>query len=364
MTSRIDRYHRQSLLAGFGPDGQKRLANSTAVILGCGALGCVSAELLARAGIGRLLIVDRDFVETTNLQRQLLFDERDAAEALPKAVAAKRRLERINSEITIEAHVDDINYTNIDELAAGADILIDGLDNLETRYLANDYAVSRGIPYSYGAAVGTSGMSFTVLPHGSGNALWEQDQGNNYATPCFRCLFEELPPAGTSPTCDTVGVMSSIVTIVASFQATETLKLLTGNFSKLRRTLLSIELWDNDIHQLSVDSAYENGDCPCCKHGHYEFLSGESGASVTVLCGRDAVQLRQRKPEHAGQFEQLATRLRSFGEVVVNEFMLRSFIADGDKRYEISLFRDGRAIIKGTDKIDVARSIYSKYIGH
>jgi len=363
VTSSIDRYHRQSLLAGIGADGQRRLADSTALILGCGALGCVSAELLARAGVGRLRIVDRDFVELTNLQRQLLYDERDAAEALPKAIAAKRRLERINSEITIEAHVDDVNYTNIDELAGDADVLIDGLDNLETRYLANDYAVSRGRPYAYGAAVGTSGMGFTILPHGSGDLPWENDGGDNHATPCFRCLFEEMPPAGTSPTCDTIGVLSSLVTIVASFQVTEALKVLTGNFAKLRRTLLNIELWDNDIHQLGVDGAYENGDCPCCKHRHFEYLEGESGNSASVLCGRNAVQLRPRKPDQAGHFEQLAVRLRTFGEVTVNEFMLRALVADGAKRYEISLFRDGRAIIKGTDQADDARSIYARYVG-
>lgn len=349
------RYHRQTLLPGFGESGQRKLLDSTALLLGCGALGSVSADMLARAGVGHLVIVDRDFVELTNLQRQVLFDEQDVIDGIPKAVAAKRKLAKINSQVRVTAIVDDINHTNIERYAKDADILVDGLDNFETRYLANDFAVKNRIPYVYGAAVGTTGMAFTVIPHTAGN--------NSFATPCLRCLFEEAPPPGTSPTCDTVGVLSSAVAIVANFQVAETLKILTGNFDRVSRTLLNLDLWANEILQLKMSSAYEKGNCPCCKQRQFEYLDGRAGSSAASLCGRNAVQLRQRQDANTFDLDAIAARLRGHGPVSINEFMLRVQFRDSDQDYEIMLFPDGRAIVKGTDEPKVARGIFAKYVG-
>lgn len=360
MDDSLARYDRQMLLAGFGESGQRKLAESTAVVLGCGALGCIAADMLARAGVGHLVVIDRDFIEITNLQRQVLFDEADVDDAIPKAIAAKRRLGEINSEIEVTAVVDDINHTNIERLTEGADLLVDGLDNFETRYLANDVAVKHGIPYVYGAAVGTTGMAFAVLPHSPG-AAWTD--GDDFATPCFRCLFDEAPAPGSSATCDTVGVIGPAVGIVANFEATEALKILTGNFDRVSRTLLNIDLWANELLMLKVANAYENGDCPCCKHRSFDHLDGKSGSNAASLCGRNAVQLRHRQQNDGVDFTGLAERLRRHGTVITNEFMLRAQISDSDTPYEITLFRDGRAIIKGTDEPAAARSIYAKYVG-
>jgi molybdopterin/thiamine biosynthesis adenylyltransferase len=364
MTSHdLSRYHRQSLLPGFGESGQRQLLDSTVLLLGCGALGSVAADMLARAGVGHLLIIDRDFVELSNLQRQVLFDEQDVVDSIPKAEAAKRKLAKINSGIKVTAIVDDINHTNIERYARGADILVDGLDNFETRYLANDLAVKKGIPYVYGAAVGTTGMAFAVLPHTDGNAAWETGEGGSLATPCLRCLFEEPPPPGTSPTCDTVGVLSSAVAIIANQQVAETLKILTGNFDRVSRTLLNIDLWANEILQLKVGNAYEKGNCPCCKQRRFEYLDGKAGSSAASLCGRNAVQLRQRQDATKFDMDAVAARLRGRGHVSINEFMLRVTIRDSDKDYEVTLFPDGRAIVKGTDEPTVARSVFAKYVG-
>jgi molybdopterin/thiamine biosynthesis adenylyltransferase len=363
MNEDLARYHRQMLLPGFGEKGQRRLMESTALILGCGALGSVAADLLARAGVGHLVIVDRDFIELTNLQRQVLFDERDVAEGIPKAEAAKRKIARINSQVQVTAIVDDINHTNIERYAEGADILVDGLDNLETRYLANDFAVKTGRPYVYGAAVGTTGMAFPVLPHAEGTRPWEKSADGDLATPCFRCLFEEGPPPGTTPTCDTVGVISAAVGMIANFQVAETLKILTGNYVRVCRTLLNLDLWTNTMLQLKVTNAYEKGDCPCCRHRRFDYLDGKTGSSAAILCGRGAVQLRHRQEADGIDLDALAARLRPHGPVAANEFMLRTEIADRDNSYEITVFPDGRAIVKGTDDPGVARSIYAKYVG-
>jgi adenylyltransferase/sulfurtransferase len=352
------------LLNGFGQEAQQALLDSTVVVLGCGALGAAAADTLARAGVGELVIIDRDFVELSNLQRQVLFDEEDARASLPKAEAARRRLARVNSEVEVTAVVDDLNHTNIERLTAGADLLIDGLDNFETRYLVNDCAVKHGIPYLYGGAVGTSGMAFTILPHTrDGTAKWERSRGGNRATPCFRCLFSEAPPPGENPTCDTVGVLGPAVSIVANFQAAEALKILTGNLDRLARTLLSVDLWDNRVMRLKVSRAREEGDCQCCKHRDFEFLDGRAGSSASALCGRDAVQLRHR--QHRGRLNlgEIAERLRPHGPVVANEFMIRAAIRDGGRSFELTLFADGRAIVKGTAEARVARGVYAKYVG-
>ena len=364
MSPDLGRYHRQMLLPGFGEAGQKRLGNSTVLVLGCGALGTVSANMLARAGVGHLVIADRDFIELTNLQRQVLFDEQDIADALPKAEAARRKIAEINSQVSVTAIVDDIHHGNIGQIAAGADVLVDGLDNFETRYLANDYAVKYGKPYVYGGAVGSTGMSFTILPHSQdASSPWETASDGNFATPCFRCIFEEAPPPGESPTCDTVGVLGPAVSIIANFQASETLKILTGNFSRLNPAMLSIDLWTNTISQLKVGSAWEHGNCPCCKQRSFEFLEGKAGSRTTLLCGRNAIQLNHKRPSGSLNFGEIARRLGQHGTVQTNEFMLRAEISDNEKAYELTLFADGRAIVKGTSETSVAKGIYAKYVG-
>lgn len=359
----LERYHRQMLLPGFGKEGQERLRASTVFVLGCGALGSVVADLLARAGVGHLLIVDRDVVELTNLQRQVLFDESDVAANMPKAAAAKQKLERINAEVRVTAVVDDINHENIEELAKGADVLVDGLDNFETRYLANDLAVKTGRPYVYGAAVATSGMAFTVLPHGDGELPWETLAVGSLATPCFRCLFAEPPPPGSTPSCDTAGVLSSAVGAIANVQVAETLKVLTGQYDQVRRSLLSIDVWHNEYLPLGVEDARENADCRCCRHRDFEYLDGKAGSTAASLCGRDAVQLRHRQGGDVVDLDTLARRLPAAGPVRVNEFMLIAELSDAGRDYEITVFRDGRTIVKGTDDAATARALHARYIG-
>lgn len=361
----LSRYHRQMLLPMIGEAGQRRLLEATALILGCGALGTVVADALARAGIGHLRIVDRDFVELTNLQRQVLYDEHDLLETLPKAEAARRRLTRINSQIEVSAIVDDINHANIERLANGADILVDGLDNFETRYLANDFAVRYGVPYVYAGAVGMAGMAYAILPHsGDGGAAWEQLPSGSRATPCLRCLFEEAPSPGASDTCDTAGVLGPVVGMVANFQAAEALKILSGNFERVCPTMLNIDLWSNSVMQLKVDRVRETSDCPCCIRREFEYLDGRAGSSATSLCGRDAVQLRHRQQQDAVDFDVLTRRLSAHGRVAASEFVLRAELEDGGKVYELTLFPDGRAIVKGTGEISVARSVYAKFVGN
>jgi adenylyltransferase/sulfurtransferase len=335
------------------------------LVLGCGALGTVIADMLARAGVGHLRIVDRDFIELTNLQRQVLFDEADVADAIPKAEAARRKIAKINSQVKVSAVVDDINHTNIERFASGVDLIVDGVDNFETRYLANDVAVKHGIPYVYGGAVGTVGMSYAILPHTrDGNAAWESAAGGGKATPCFRCLFEEAPAPGTSPTCDTVGVIGPAVAIIANFQVAETLKILTGNLNRVSPTMLNIDLWTNTFMQMKVANARDNGDCPCCKHHRFEFLEGKAGSSTTSLCGRNAVQLTHKQQGGNIDFDELANRLRQHGLVRSNEFMLRADLSDNGKPYELTLFTDGRAIVKGTGDASIARGVYAKYVGN
>ena len=361
MVDDLSRYHRQMLLPGFGEEAQRRLLGSTAVILGCGALGTVVADMLARAGVGRLVIADRDFIELTNLQRQVLFDEQDVADAIPKAEAAKRK---INSQVTVTAVVDDVNATNIATIADGADVLVDGLDNFETRYLANDYAVRHGVPYVYGGAVGSSGMALAILPHtAGGDAPWESTDGGSRATPCFRCLFEEAPPPGMSPTCDTVGVVGPLVALVANYEAAEALKILTGNFELVARRMLNVDLWANAFLQLDVSTSWRDGECPCCGQRRFDYLDGKSGSSAASLCGRNAVQLRHRQARDGVDLDGLAARLAAHGDVRANPFMLRALITERNKEWELTLFPDGRAIVKGTDDVAEAKSVYARYVG-
>jgi adenylyltransferase/sulfurtransferase len=364
MAQDLSRYHRQMLLPGFGEEGQRQLLASKAVVLGCGALGTVVADLLARAGVGRLVIIDRDFIELTNLQRQVLFDEQDVLDAIPKAEAAKRKLARINSGIEVTAIVDDLSRKNIERHAAGADILVDGLDNFETRYVANDFAVKHGIPYIYGGAVGTAGTAFAMLPHTEhGRAPWELAEGGSRATPCLRCLFPEAPPPGLSPTCETAGVLAPIVSMIANFEVAEALKVLTGNFDRVCSTLWTVDVWANTFHHLKVGRAYEAGDCPCCKQRRFEYLDGQLGAGAATLCGRNAVQLTHRQREADIDLDALAVRLRRMGPVKSNRFMVRAEVMHNGEPYELTLFRDGRAIVHGTGEAPVARTVYAKFVG-
>ena len=363
------------LLPGFGEEGQRKLLDAKVLVVGCGALGTVIANMLARAGVGHLVIVDRDFIEITNLQRQILFDENDVKEAIPKAEAAKRKIAQINSQIKVDAVVDDVNHTNIERLATQlpgvgkVDLIMDGVDNFETRYLANDVAVKHGIPYVYGGAVGTVGASYAVLPHTeSGDTPWEQA---GLATPCLRCIFEQAPPPGVNPTCDTAGVIGPAVSIVANYQVAEALKILTGNLDKVCPTMLNLDLWSNMIKQFKVARAYDVGECLCCKQHKYEYLDGLFGSSTTTLCGRNAVQLNMKSGEGDSSpgtnpklnFTDIAKRLESHGKVTANKFMLRADITDNGEPYELTLFSDGRAIVKGTKHANVAKSIYAKYVG-
>lgn len=377
----LARYHRQMLLPGFGEDAQRKLLGATALIVGCGALGTVIANMLARAGVGHLVIADRDFIEITNLQRQVLFDESDVENAIPKAEAAKRKLATINSQVKVSAVVDDVNHTNLEWLAgvkpdgsdatdspAGkkVDIIIDGVDNFETRYLANDCAVKHGIPYVYGGAVGTVGASYPILPHTvapgeTGATTWEQA---GRATPCLRCIFEQAPPPGLNPTCDTAGVIGPAVSIVANYEVLEAMKILTGNLDAVNPTMITLDLWANTTRHFKVAKAYDVNDCQCCKHRNFEFLNGRFAAGATTLCGRNAVQISQKLGE--GQkldFNEIASRLEAHGTVKANKFMLRAQIVDNGEPYELTLFTDGRAIVKGTQKANVAKGVYAKYVG-
>lgn len=369
-----DRYHRQMLLPGFGAEGQKSLEASHALIVGCGALGCAIADTLARAGVGTLTVVDRDVVETTNLQRQVLYEEADVERGVPKAEAARARLGRVNRQVTINARVEDFSARNAGHFVAGVDVILDGLDNFETRYLLNDLAVKHGIPYVYGGAVGTTGVSMAILPQAArrrprGHAsrvTWTDAE----ATPCLRCVFPEPPPPGSTPTCDTAGVLGPAVTIVAGFQAAQALKLLTGNVAAVDRALLSIELWSNEIRRFDVSRAREAGVCPCCVEGRFDYLEGSAGSTTTSLCGRNAVQISPPGRAAGGAGLDLAatvTRLSSHGEFTHNGYLLRGVFsgernADGEA-IELTLFPDGRAIIKGTPETEAARSIYAKYVG-
>jgi molybdopterin/thiamine biosynthesis adenylyltransferase len=365
LQGKVDRYHRQMLLPGFGPEGQSRLQGATVAVLGCGALGCVVADALARAGVGRLHLVDRDFIELTNLQRQLLYDEGDVAAGLPKAEAARRRLQEINSTVACEAIVDDINPGSIGQIAEGADLLVDGLDNFDTRYLVNDYAVRNGLPYVYGGAVGTSGMAYVVLPKSiDGSSAWETLPAGSRATPCLRCLFPEAPPPGESATCDTAGVLGPVVGIIGNFQAAEALKILSGNFDRVSRSLFNLDLWTNTAMHLSLEAGESAVLCPCCGRRDFESLEGRAGSTAAVLCGRDAVQLRHRQDAAGVDLDALERKLRAHGTANANAFMLRAELQEGGTSYQLTVFPDGRAIIKGTADIATARGLYAKFVGH
>lgn len=339
----MDRYAKQTRFAPLGEHGQQALAASRALVVGCGALGSVIASTLVRAGVGLVRVVDRDYLELSNLQRQVLYDEADVQGGLPKAVVAGEKLRQINSEIEVDAVVADLTHQNITHLADGVDVIVDGLDNFETRLLLNDYAVSTGTPWVYGGCVGAEGQVLAVLPG---------------ETACLTCLVPEPPPPGATPTCDTAGVLGPVVSVVASLQAMEALKILSGNRAQVNRQLTTIDLWRNRIRTLSVDRLHEEGTCPTCHDRSFPWLSGQRGSQAAVLCGRNAVQLRAAAPRTL-DLPSLAARMQPVGEVTVNPFLLRLRLPE----YQITLFKDGRAIVSGTEDEARARSLVAQYVG-
>lgn len=337
-----ERYSRQILFNGIGQEGQRRLLESRVAIIGCGALGSAQAEVLARAGVGKLRIVDRDFVEASNLQRQTMFTERDSSDHLPKAIAAANHIREINSEIDTEPQILDVNHTNIERLIEQCDVVLDGTDNFATRYLINDACVKHQVNWIYGAAVGSYGVSMTVRPG---------------LTACLRCVFAEAPPAASAPTCDTAGVIMPIINVVAAIQVSEALKLLTGQLSQLHNSLMQFDVWRNEWRKINPGGPAP--DCVTCGLRRYETLAAATGDCAAILCGRNAVQISPARPTQV-DFGALAERLQGAGEVNFNDYLLR-FSAGN---YELTIFQDARSIIRGTDEIATARSLYARYIGN
>src|SRR5687767_5064798 len=303
-----ERYSRQILFQQIGKAGQEKLLNSRVLLVGCGALGASHAEILARAGVGFLRIVDRDFVEFTNLQRQTLYSESDAKERLPKAIAAQNRIREINSEIETEAIVADVNYSNIESLIKDVDLILDGTDNFQIRYLLNDACVKLGKTWIYGAAVSSYGTTMTIFPH---------------ETPCLRCIFEEMPSAASAPTCDTAGVIQPIISSISAIQTTEALKILTGKADKLHKSLIQIDVWQNDWRKIKLGKP--NADCETCAQRNFEFLEAESSEFSGVLCGRNAVQISPPKPTQI-DLPNLAEKLKNLGDVKQNEYLARLIV--------------------------------------
>ena len=337
------RYSRQILFSGIGAEGQKMLARSRVLLVGCGALGSVMAEILVRAGVGRLTIADRDYIDESNLQRQSLYTEADCRAGLPKAAAAATHLAEINSQVELAAEILDVNAATIAALVPGQNLILDGTDNFETRFLINDASLNWNVPWVYGACVGAYGMCVAFVPG---------------STPCLRCVLEQLPPPGSSPTCDTVGVIGPIVHLVAALEAAEGLKILTGRLERLNGKLMTIDLWENQISGLDLGPLQRSADCPACGQRQFDFLEGKHEGRTLSLCGRDAVQVYRNSPSPV-DFKIIAERLAPLGSVTYNEFLLRACL----DKFEIALFRDGRGIVRGTQDVDEARRVYAKFIG-
>lgn len=341
----LARYARQVRYAPLGEEGQRRLLSSRALVCGCGALGSVVANTLARAGVGKLRIVDRDFLELNNLQRQVLYDEADVEAGIPKAIAAANKLRAINSQIEIEPIVADVDCRNMAELARDVDVIIDGTDNFEIRFLLNDASARWGIPWIYGGCLGTEGQTMTILPGES---------------PCLRCLMQEAPPPGTTETCDTAGILGPIINVIASIEACEALKILSGHRDATSRVLQVFDLWDNSTRQVRLDALRAARDkCPTCSGTEFPWLDGRRGSQTAVLCGRNAVQL-SFPDQPATSLERLAERLSSLGQVTRNRYLLRCHV----DKYLFTVFPDGRAIVGGTSDVAEARSAYARYLGN
>ncbi len=336
----LHRYRKQILLKEIGEFGQRRLMESRAVVIGCGALGSMISNTLVRMGVGSIVIADRDYIELDNLHRQILFDEDDIRANLPKAAAAAAKLRKINPDVEIEPVIADINAGNIENLIRGADCIIDGTDNFETRLLINDASYKMNIPWIYGGVVGTYGMTYTIIPG---------------ETACFRCFMHDAPKPGETETCDTVGVLATSVSVIASIETTEAVKILSRRRNDLSGNLVTIDLWSGMWKSFQLN---KEKDCPLCGQGRYDFLDGKNSSKTVSLCGRNSIQITPAEKTIIG-FEDIAGRLKSAGSVTYNEHLLK-FSADGA---EITLFKDGRAIIKGTKDESAARTIFSKYIG-
>lgn len=336
-----ERYSRQERFAPLGREGQRRIREARVAIVGCGALGTAQAELLARAGVGFLRLVDRDYVESSNLQRQLLFDERDAEEGLPKAVAAARRLALVNSGVDVDAAVADLTAANVEDLLGDVGLILDGTDNFETRYLLNDFSVSARVPWIYGAAVGSYGIRMAVIPG---------------RTACFRCVYPE-PPTGVQPTCETAGVLGPVTVAVAALQAADALRMVSGHADEVSGAITTLDVWAGAVRQVAAPE--RDPACPCCVQRKFVYLEGRRRAPIS-LCGRNAVQIheRSRPVDLAGLARQLEPV--AAGAVRFNEFALRAAVED----CELTVFPDGRAIIKGTTDVAVARSLYARYVGN
>lgn len=339
MSAENDRYSRQERLPEVGESGQRRLGEGSALVLGCGALGSVSASALARAGVGRIRVVDRDVLELSNLQRQILYDEDDLEAGLPKAEAAARRLRRINSGIEIEARVADVTPRNVEEMLEGISVVLDGTDNLETRYLLNDACLKRGTPWIYAGVVRTSGVLMSILP-GRG--------------PCLRCVFPSPPPPGSLPTCDTAGVLGTAPMVVGSLQATEAIKLLLG--VEPLAGILTIGLWDGSHRRVALP---RDPGCPACGEGRHDFLESRETSWVTSLCGRNSIQITPPR-EARLDLEELARRLGPLGRTTPCGLVLR-FEVEG---LEMLIFPDGRVVVQGTADEAVARDLHARYIGY
>ncbi|MFX1297232.1 MAG: ThiF family adenylyltransferase [Promethearchaeota archaeon] len=331
-----NRYSRQILLKNIRKKGQKKLANSTAAIIGCGALGTTIANNLVRAGIGYIQVVDRDIVELNNLQRQNLFDEDDIGSS--KAWVIAEKLRKINSEINIESIVEDVNYRNIENIIKNMNVVLDGTDNMLVRFLINDACVKHDIPWIYGGAIKTSGMTMNIIPH---------------KTPCFRCVIQDLPGAGSLPTCDTVGVLNSIPGIIGSIQSTEALKILLGK--DINKGLLTYDVWSHNFNNIRIK---KRDDCECCDKHNFEFLNAKKKETMISLCGRGAIQITPVNDVEIS-FEDLGKKLQKLGAVDYHKLVLRFKIPG----YELNIFKNGRTIIIGTNDKKIAKSLYAKYIG-
>jgi molybdopterin-synthase adenylyltransferase len=342
MSESINRYRRQIRFAPFGETGQNRLCESRVLIVGCGALGCISADLLVRAGVGFVRVVDRDFVERDNLHRQVLFTEADAAEQLPKSVAGANRLKAVNSQVTIEPVVADVNANNLRALAADVELIIDGTDNFETRYLINDFAVQNNLPWVFAGCVGSEGQMMAILPG---------------QTPCLSCFLPEPPPAANMPTCETAGVLAPIVSVVAAYQAMEAIKLLSGNAAAVNPQLTVFDMWNNHVRSINMRQSRRD-DCPTCGDWHFPWLTGERGTAVTKLCGRNSVQISPATGDRV-DLTVLAKKLERVGRVTKNPFLMRIAVED----FLITVFADGRTIVGGTEDEAVARTVLAKYVG-
>lgn len=337
------RYSRQILFSEIGAAGQQKISAATVAVVGLGALGSASGNALARAGIGRLILIDRDVLEWSNLQRQILYTEEDVQQALPKAVAAQRRLSAINSAIVVEAHAAELHAGSIHSLLAKTQVVIDATDNFETRFLINDFCVQQEIPWVYGSCVGSYGMSLTILPG---------------RTPCFRCLVQELPEPGSTPGCDTVGLISSISAIISAVQVAEALKIVVGALEAVRPTLLFADLWHSSFQEIDLRKNWVKERCPVCCGTRFEYLNGAAVSAAVSLCGRNAVHVRPARSPTLG-LNAIARRLPAAGVKLRNEYLLK--FGEGD--LEMTLFADGRAIISGTSDAGKARSFYARFVG-